>query len=182
MKRFLLAFSLLFVPMTGYAKINCQKNPIFCAMKELNPSINVKWGFQLSNYIHKYSKIYKIDPYISVAIAMQESGLRPINRYQSILIKDAEDKFVKIKGISDIGVWQLHVDTVDNYKLCAERLLTDLKYATKSHFLILSRKIKNCRHLKDEAWSCYHSITERHRAVYKDLVMRFYKGGKKDER
>jgi len=162
----------------AHAKVNCKKNPLYCTMKSLNPSLKPKWGFQLSNYIHKYSQIYKIDPYISIAIAMQESGIKDINRYESVLIKDDFGKYVKIKGITDIGVWQFHVNTIENFDIDLESVINDLDYATKQHFKLLSRKIKRCGHLGDEAWSCYHSATKEHREVYVRLVKRFYRGPK----
>lgn len=178
MRILLSLITLLFLTTSAHAKVNCAKNPLFCTMRSLNPSIDPKWGMQLSNYIHKYSKRYRVDPYISLAIAMQESSLVDRNRHQSVLIKDEAGNYVKIEGISDIGVWQLHVNTVENYNFDAKRVMTDLKYATKCHFIILSKKMRKCKRLGKDSWTCYHSSTKHHRLNYKARVMKYYKGNK----
>jgi hypothetical protein len=111
---------------------------------------------------------------------MQESGLQQVHRYTNVLIEDKAGKYVKIKGITDVGVWQFHIDTIKDFDIDINKLMTDLEYATHAHFRILKDKIRECSHLKTYAWTCYHSKTKRHREYYKKRVKRFYLWPKKN--
>ena len=44
--------------------------------------------------------------------------------------------------------------------------MNDLEYMVSTHFMVLLDKIKQCQHLGNEAWSCYHSRTEVLRKRY----------------
>ena len=64
--------------------INCDKHPIYCKIQSLKPKMTKKKAMQLSNMMYKSAHKYGIkDVIISVAIAMQETGLRNINRKQT---------------------------------------------------------------------------------------------------
>jgi len=162
------------------AKVDCNRHPIYCQMVKLKPSINRTFAMELSNYIYKYSRKYGTDPMISVAIAMQESSLTNIDR-KGALIETKSGKLVK--GVTDVGVFQIHVGTIQNYKkqlgwnIDLQRLRTDVEYQTVWHIKILKRKIRICSRYKyrkrysiekGNEWSCYHSFTtwERKRGKF----------------
>ena len=65
---------------SAQAEIDCSRHKIFCHIKQLRPKMKKKEAMKLSNLIYKYSRQYGTDPRISVAIGMQESGLRGIHR------------------------------------------------------------------------------------------------------
>lgn len=130
-------------------------------------------------YITRYSKKFGFDPNISVAIAMQESSLENKNRIGTIL-KDG--KFVN--GITDVGVFQIHIRTLANlnkegYAIDTKRLENDVEYQTYWHAFILKNKIKTCKNERSKLkvsvgseWSCYHSFTLEQRKVYLKDVSR----------
>ena len=103
---------LMIFPTLGKSKNICEKHKIYCKILTVKPSINKKFAMELSNHLYKYTKIYKTDANISVAIAMQESSLRNINKMASV-----HHGGKVVKGVTDVGVFQFHVDTINNFNL-----------------------------------------------------------------
>ena len=160
---------------------NCKKHPIFCHAVKLQPNLTPKKAMILSNLLVRYSKKHQLDPWRSLAIAMQESSLRYYKRYQKVIVphprcknKEACKRYRTIKALSDVGLFQLHASTVEQYRLDTAKLLVDLEYMVSTHFIVLLDKIKQCQHLGSEAWSCYHSKTPVLRKRYIKKVNRFY--------
>jgi len=140
---------------------DCNRHPLQCAIQTLQPTLAGAEARLLSNLIHKYSKKYNVDPYRVIAIAMQESGLKNIDRSHNNII-------------TDIGIYQFNIGTIDIYGMDANRLKTDIAYATERMCWLLSTKLKDCRDLGTDAWACYHSRTDKHRTKYQKLVNRYY--------
>lgn len=138
---------------------------------------------KLSNKLAKYGKQYKQDPYRSLAIAMQESSLKMINRKDQVIVFKKHCKaagtctksYKVIDGVTDVGLFQFHVKTILAYKLDPIRLQTDLDYSVSTHFKVLSDKLKQCKSLKQYAWSCYHSKTPTLRKHYAKKVNHYYR-------
>ena len=154
---------------------NCAKHPIYCKIKSLNPRIDSKLAMRLSNLIFNGARRAGTDPMVSVGIAMQESGLRNINRRERVLTPNG-----LVEGISDIGFFQIHIDTAHNYGIDTIKLLNDIEYQVQAHFMILTKKIKVCsqkraklRVLYGLEWSCYHSYTYSARDKYIKMVGRY---------
>lgn len=154
-------------------KVNTLKmqHPIYSKIVKLKPNIDKKYAMYLSNLIHKYAKKYNQNPFISVAIAMQESGIRNISRSQSVVLLNNPIKIVK--GYSDICLFQIHVNTAVNYNIDILKLSKSLDYCVEQHFRIMRHKRKICKHLAKDSWSCYHSMTRSNRLYYKKLVERY---------
>lgn len=159
----------------------CQQHPLYCHILKLQPKLEKKWAMRFSNLLVKYAKKSKLDPWRSLAIAMQESSLKFIKRRHTVIIPNTQCQrnqcpaYKTVKAISDVGLFQLHAATVDQYQLNPSRLLNDLEYMVSTHFMVLLDKIKQCQHLGNEAWSCYHSRTEVLRKRYIRKVNRFYR-------
>lgn len=156
---------------------------MYCKILKVKPGIDRKFAAELSVYVSRYARKFKFDPAISVAIAMQESSLRNINRMGTVL---RHGKLVR--GATDVGVFQIHVDTIANLNAAGEaidldRLERDVEYQTYWHARILSDKIRTCKteRVKLEVrrgneWSCYHSFTQSRRKVYlKDVTRHLVK-------
>lgn len=176
MKTIVLLLMVLGTVSTAYSKVDCNRHKIYCKIVELNPSIDTELAFRLSNILYVKSKQYGTDPMISVAISAQESSLRNINR----TVQGVPEWCAKQKSycptqtiITDVGFFQLHVGTIKNYGFNLPRLMTDIEYQIDCHLIILKKKIKNCAFLGDEAWSCYHSTTPKHRLKYVKDVSRY---------
>ncbi len=193
MFKYIILIILLAVGTAGTAEarsvdLSCANNPIYCAMLTLRPNIDKAWAMEISNYIYTYSKQYGTDPLRTVAIAMQESGLRNIHRKQDIVFireeclpsttddrkQDCVEYSSMITGYTDLGLYQFHARTIVAYGMDALRLRDDLKYATKMHVILLRAKLKECADLGKDAWVCYHSRTPKYRKRYKRMVNRYY--------
>lgn len=180
MKYLLAAIFTLFFASNAYA-VDCSKHKIYCKIKSLRPNIDKEWAMKFSNIIYVKAKKYGQDPMRSIAIAMQESSLRQINRKQKIIVmkeicKDGvcSHEYETVTGLTDLSIWQFHIDTAAAYDMDFGRLQEDLEYATDFHFRLMRDKVKRCDDLGDDAWTCYHSRTEELRTHYKKLVDRFY--------
>src|SRR6185436_10744324 len=128
---------------------------------------------QLSNSISKYSRMFGTNPMFSVAIAMQETAFVNKNRFGSILTKSGR----LIRGITDVGVFQLHIATIAYLGIDSKRLQNDIDYQTYWHIKILAQKIKVCTNQRTKLkvqigneWSCYHSFTPSKRNIYLEDV------------
>lgn len=170
--------------LTGKAEAaDCNKHKIYCRIVKLQPKVNKQWAMKLSNYIYKYSNIYKIDTDLVTAMLMQESSYIYKHRKVTGLerVETCDDKgfcteeLIEKTIYTDFGPFQFSYYTTKRYKIDPIRLENDLHYATKWFFKFLSGKIKTCKHLGSEAWSCYHSSTPRYREKYVIDVKRFLK-------
>jgi hypothetical protein len=136
---------------------------------------------QFSNLIAKYSRKYRQDPYRAIAIAMQESGLRNVNKASNGLILEnicdsdgvCEEKFRESIIYTDIGIFQFHVDTIRNYNIDVNLLISNMEYAVEQYFKLMTKKVKMCKDLGEDAYLCYHSKTKEERDKYKVLVERY---------
>ena len=163
--------------------INCKRNPLYCQIIKFRPNANKQWALQLSNYLVQYGKQYKLDPWRSLAIAMQESSLKNAKRYTTVLVPTKECqknqpcliKLTTLKAVSDVGLFQLHASTIRNYSLDAIKVADNLEYMVETHYMVLAEKIKLCNNLGKDAWSCYHSRTKLLRKSYMKKVNRYYK-------
>lgn len=183
MKSFLLFFVLLFTAFIPQAEaVNCKQHSVYCHIKALRPDMDDKRAMNLSNLIYKYAKKYGTDPHVSVAIGMQESRLRNIHAQQYGLQKVTvcdeanfcHDDFREVKIYTDLGMFQFHVGSLDSYNINLKRVIRhDLDYIVEKHIKILRDKIKMCEHLKEAAWSCYHSKTPNKRKIYYQMVKPF---------
>lgn len=158
--------------------IDCEKHPIYCKVKSLKPKMSHKRAMHLSNLMYKSARKYKVkDVLRSVAIAMQETTLRNINRQQTIIVfyfENKVEKFKYVRGSSDIGTFQFHANTIKRYNMDAVKLKNNIEYSVDQHFLLMSKKLKYCKHLGKDAWTCYHSRTPVFRKRYKEDVERYY--------
>lgn len=139
----------------------CINNPLRCALTTLQPALAGAEARLLSNLIHKYSLKYQVDPYRVIAIAMQESGLKNIDRSHNNIV-------------TDIGIYQFNIMTIDFYGMDSVKIKTDISYATERMCWLLAKKLRDCSDLGTDAWACYHSRTDVHRMKYMKLVNRYY--------
>jgi hypothetical protein len=158
--------------------VDCNKHPIYCKIKSLKPKMSYKRAMHLSNLMYKFARKHKVKNILrSVAIAMQETTLRNINRRQTVIVfyfENGIEKFKYVKGSSDIGTFQFHADTIRLYNMDAVKLKNNLAYSVDQHFMLMKKKLKYCKHLGADAWTCYHSRTAKFRKRYKEDVERYY--------
>lgn len=177
----ILLINLIFSEIAYGNNLTCAKNPIYCRIIKLKPNIDKAWALKLSNIIHGEATKFKMDPFLSVAILMQESSLENINSFHKVETKDSTcdengcyETIVSRKAVTDMSVAQININTAKHYGFDHEKLFSlDPEYAIQCHFIVLKDKIRLCESLGDEAWTCYHSTTEEFRVRYKELVSRY---------
>jgi hypothetical protein len=172
-----LILSLLFIGLSDAA--DCTVRPVYSHIVKLKPNIDREFADKLAVLIRKYSAEYELNPHISVAIAMQETGLENKHRKQKVYV--LENGYYKIvEGVTDVSLFQFHINTIQHYNLDPHKLSENLEYAVKNHFKIMADKVKMCSDLGKDAWVCYHSKTKVNREHYKKLVSRYLASGKCD--
>jgi hypothetical protein len=170
-----------FMAAPAFSKTDCNVHKIYCKIVKLQPWIDKDFAMEVSDMIHKGAKKYGLDPMVSVAILNQESSFRNINTFhiektitQSCNESKCVKKVIEEHEVVDMGIAQINITTALHFDLDIERLFKlDTAYAIESHFIILSSKVRTCDHLGEEAWSCYHSVTPKHRLKYVKDVSRF---------
>jgi hypothetical protein len=121
----------------------------------MQPHVSPAWACQFADELDYYAGA---DARLSLAIAMQESGLR----------------MGVVSSTGDVGLFQVSPGTIRHYRLDRKRLSTDRQYAIRSHLLILADKRRMCPGPK--GWSCYHSTTRKYRLAYEKQVGRYLRG------
>lgn len=106
---------------------------------------------------------YKVNPQIIVAIAAQESSLRPIHRGKLV-----DTKTKCCMEITDFGVMQVNIHTVKLYSFDRERLRFDLDYQIDCGVKVLADKLRDFGD-----YATYHSNTPVHREYYRSLVRKY---------
>ena len=162
------------------AKVDCNKHKIYCKIKELRPKMSNSEAMELSNILYKKAKKYNGDAMLAVAIGMQETGLKERHRKQNIIQfykecegDDCQEAWRIVKGITDVCMFQFHVDTIVNHSMDPIRLKNDINYCIDWHFRLINEKKRICKDLGNEAWTCYHSRSRILRNQYKQLVERY---------
>lgn len=157
--------------------IDCNKHSIYCDIIDKKPNIDKSYAMKLSNIIYKYSRKYKQNPHISIAIGMQETGLKEnTHRKQNVIVfdKSFEKGYKIVRGYSDICMFQFHVDTISSHDIDPVKLKSDIDYCVEEHFKLMMQKRKICSHLGKDSWTCYHSVNKQPREYYKSLVERYF--------
>lgn len=184
MKYLFLALALL-LSTEAYSKVNCKRHKIYCAIVKLRPSINKKFAMKLSNEIYRSARKHKVkDTMRIVAIMRQESGIKMDARNRSTETKthtecDEWERCVTTKTIitetTDFGLFQFHINTMQNNNLEIEQVMTDMKFTVNFAIKYLAGKIRMCRRIwKKTPWACYNSANPGKHEEYVRLVDRYY--------
>lgn len=157
--------------------VNENKNPIYKSIMILNPDLPRKDAMVYSNIIYKYSKVYKIDPFLIVAIARQESriNLSAVRKSESnnIIYNKISNKFVKEIELTDFCMMQIHKSNIISKNLNPEKLLNDPEYCIHEGIKILNF-FKNISKNDEFWWTRYNSSKDNHREIYKNYVLSHY--------
>lgn len=176
------------------------KNPIFTRILKIQPNLDKKYAFKISNEIYRCHKEINFDKYLLVAIYNQESSLRvdSINSTEGFLnqgslkkiskilknnkiddnkVNDILDKINKniFKVDHDFGIAQISYRNIIRLKYCSdkEKLISDTNYSIKCSCNIL-KNLKKKYFKERNWWTRYFSSTPKLRGQYFEKVMRFY--------
>lgn len=163
-----LIFIMLLFNSTVFAKDN---NRVFNKIIKLKPKMDRVVAQNLADQISKYSKEFKVDPILVVAIAMQESGLDPLN-HRTVVGLNSQGEMSEL--VTDVGIMQVNLNSIKPYKLSGYMLMNFPDYALWAGIKILSHKLKDCKvKYGDTAFGCYNSSTEQYHTEYVTLVRRY---------
>ena len=154
------------------ARKNCRKNPIYCKIVKIKPSINKKYAMKLSNVIYKYSKKYRIKSYLIVAIFAQESmfNMRATNCCTG-LDNNGNKKTVCV----DFGIGQINYINMQKLDIDETQLFEDMDYSVHTSVKILYDFKRRYAKREKHWWTRYNSGSRYWRNHYYHLVSRFIK-------
>jgi len=140
------------------AKADCERQPIYCQIKDNNPNISDTKAHLIAKYVIKSSKKYGIPANIYTAILMQESSYRlnALNKKCGLQDKNPLNYGQKTCVVQDVGISQINVKTAEAYKLDAARLTTDLEYSIDSGAMVLSWFHKRYSKTEKNWWIRYN--------------------------
>jgi hypothetical protein len=126
----------------------------------MQPAANPAWACQFADTLDREARKHAQDPYLSLAIAMQESSLKPL----------------AVGPTGDRGIFQIHPGTAKRLGIDLHRL-DGSSYSIRQHLRILrlKRQLPGCQGKR--WWSCYHSTTPHLRAKYERAVLRWLPAG-----
>ncbi len=144
-----LALTLLLVP-DAHPKVRQLEQYV----SELQPSVDPVFAHGFAKELFYFGALYGRDPFISAAIAFQESSL--------------DNRAVSSTG--DVGVFQFNPRTLLDRGINKRRFLTDLHYQIDQHFQLLNEKREICQ--GKDWWACYHSATPEYRQEYAKIILK----------
>jgi hypothetical protein len=161
--------------------IDCKQHRLYCKMVKFDKNIDTKYALELERLLLKKAKEYGMSADISLAILIQESGLRNVNTFKTKITTETHcNNFScyivnkEIKEVFDMSCAQININTARQFKFDVERLYKhDLEYILDCHFKLLKEKMKMCFFLEDKAFSCYHSTTDKYRLEYVKAVSKY---------
>lgn len=173
----IITFFILLLDAEAKSFYDKNKNPIYHAITLLNSRLDKDLAFKYSNIIARFSKLYRIDPFLVVSISRQESHLnlgtvRKIEE-DDIVYDEREKRFIKIVEITDFCMMQIHKSNVINKKLDVERLLTEPEYCIHEGFKVL-RDFKYLKNKDPNWWTRYNAVDSYKREIYRLKVMKHY--------
>ena len=95
-----------------------KRYPIYHFILKLKPKMNRKLAWKYSRSFRRYSRRYKVDPYLLVSIAMQESGIvldkvRVVTGYIYV-----DEKYIPMEIETDFCMMQIHYKNISQFCVC----------------------------------------------------------------
>jgi len=182
--------------------IDCKVHKVFCQIVKNKPLINLNYAMRLSNVIFRVSKKYKLPTEIFTAILMQESSYRLNSERKEIGYRKITDeekivylakctkkgmvacrkgipKRIKTEIVTDYGIGQISVDTIERYKFNPDLLISNLQYSVDSSAQVLKWFKSTYSKREKDWWVRYNVGTRSKRSVrtrwaeYKKLVKKY---------
>lgn len=192
MKKYLIPFGILILIylFSGYSygknyrsPAFASKNPIFAHILEVSPKINVLYAYKLSNIIAKYTRKYKIDSGLFIAILRQESNFNMKAKGKRCGLTESLEE---VCIFQDYGIGQIYYKTARSYKFDLLLVLTDLDYSVKTSAIVLKDFQKRFAKKDKDWWTRYNcgnkTTTKRDTCqIYKKLVERYFKKENKND-
>jgi soluble lytic murein transglycosylase-like protein len=148
-----------------------KETAVYNHLVRLNPKLDKSFAKYLANKVTFYSKQYRVDPRIVVAIMMQESSINPDNHRTAVGLDNYGNP---VQVTTDVGLMQVNVFSVKAYDLNPFMLMTDHDYQLWAGIKILADKVRQCApRYPETAWACFHSSTPRYHQEYVAAVRRW---------
>lgn len=155
-------------------KTNClhKKNTLCRSMLKLNPEMDPKKAYHLSNIFSQLSKKYKIDPKLILSIAFQESSFKlDAVRKVTGLIYDIETSSYKTMRVgSDFCMMQIHISNIKKMNLNVKKLLKNPRYCIENGVKILAKYKRRFSKKTSIWWTHYNAKTKAKQKIYLNKV------------
>jgi hypothetical protein len=157
-------------------KTDClhKRNTICRNMNKLNPKMDLKEAYKISNLFSKMAKKYKISPILLVSIAFQESSFKAdaIRKVTGLVFDEDSNEYKKVRVGSDFCMMQIHLININKMDLKVDKLLNSPSYCIEAGAKILSR-YKGLYGKKDKNWwTHYNAKTKAKQKIYFNKVTR----------
>jgi soluble lytic murein transglycosylase-like protein len=173
---------ILFGSLSAFAtvkKTNClhKRNTICRNISKLNPKMDLKEAYKLSNLFSKISKKYKISADLLISIAFQESSFKhdAIRKVSGLVYDNSTNKYKKVRVGSDFCMMQIHISNIAKMDLKVDKLLKDPKYCIETGAKILSQYKNKYSKKEKRWWTHYNAKTKSKQNIYFDKVARHLK-------
>lgn len=160
-------------------KTDClhKKNTICQGIMKLQPNIDTKEAYKLSNIFHRVAKKYNLDKRLLISIAFQESGfnLSAVRNVSGLIYDSTLNKFRKMKVGSDFCMMQINSHNIQKMGLSVPKLLSSASYCIEAGAKILAKYQKGFAKKEKTWWTLYNAKTPAKRDIYYNHVVRHYK-------
>lgn len=157
-------------------KTDClhKRNTICKSINKLNPKMDLKDAYKLSNLFARVAKKYKLSPRLLVSIAFQESSFKAdaIRKVTGLVFDEAENEYKKVRVGSDFCMMQIHISNIHKMDLKVDKLLKNPSYCIEAGAKILS-KYKDLYSKKEKNWwTNYNAKSRAKQEIYFHKVSR----------
>jgi hypothetical protein len=154
-----------------------KRNTICRNMHKLNPTMDLKEAYKLSNLFNKFAIQYDISPTLLVSIAFQESSFKTdaVRKVTGLVFDNESKKYKKVRVGSDFCMMQIHMININKMDLKVDKLLNSPSYCIETGAKILSR-YKGLYGKKNENWwTHYNAKSKAKQNIYYNKVSRHLK-------
>jgi hypothetical protein len=152
-------------------------NTICKSINKLNPKMDLKEAYKLSNLFAKMARKYKLPPKLLVSIAFQESSFKhdAIRKVSGFVFDTDSNEYKKVKVGSDFCMMQIHISNINKMELSVEKLLNSPKYCIEAGAKVLSRYKGLYSKTQKNWWTHYNAKSKAKQNIYFNKVSRHLK-------
>lgn len=157
-------------------KTDClhKRNTICRNIIKLNPKMDLKKAYKLSNLFSKIAKQYQLPSNLLVSIAFQESTFKhnAIRKVSGFVFDKDSNEYKKVSVGSDFCMMQIHISNIKKMNLSVDKLLKNPKYCIEAGAKVLSRYKKLYKESDKNWWTHYNAKSKAKQEIYFNKVSR----------
>ena len=151
-----------------------KRNKVCHKIMKLNPKMDKKEAYKLSNILFKASRKYSLDVNLLVSIAFQESTFNnnAVRKVKGLTLNKETTQYETTSVGADFCMMQIHMSNIQRMELDVHKLLSSPKYCIEAGAKILSRYHKKYKTQDKIWWTFYNANTKAKRRIYYSKVIR----------